>query len=370
MTMLKRTTAILTSLTLATVLFLVGNALADAKADPLATWKPSFDPSGAKYIYMLSNVSHPAIEGAGVGYRIRDKVWERSNGRIYVDFRPLSQLGGEKDVLSKLKMGAVQGILCSSVAAANVADKLGIVNLPYVVDSFEKLDKFRTDTELFKEFSESALQAGLKVVDITGYGIYGWATTIPVRNIADAAQVTFRIAEAPVNTDIYKSWGLKFTVMPWPDVPQALQTGVINGLDHTPTVCNITKKFDVAKYFTEVNYAQGLFIHLMNKRWFDKLPTDLQKTLIDVIEEESANSRALTKAQHEAQIADAKTKGVEFISLSDSDRNKLIELTQPVYDSWGDKIGKEYLNKVRKTLAPDPVAQLEQTQETVREWKP
>jgi len=350
--MRKRTAAILMSLILASVPLMSGNALAEAKADPLAAWKPSFDPSGAKYTYILSNVSHPAIEGTGVGYRIRDKVWERSNGQIYVDFRPLSQLGGEKDVLSKLKMGAVQGILCSSVAAANVADKLGIVNLPYVVDTFEKLDKFRADAELFREFSESALPAGLKVIDITGYGTYGWATTVPVRSLADAAQVNFRIAEAPVNTDIYKNWGLKFTVMPWPDVPQALQTGVINGLDHTPTVCNITKKFDVAKYFTEVNYAQGLFIHLMNKRWFDKLPADLQKTLIAVIEEESANSRALTKAQQEAQIADAKAKGVEFIPLSDSDRNTLIKLTQPVYATWGEKIGKEYLEKVRTTLAP------------------
>ena len=64
-------------------------------------------------------------------------------------------------------MGAIQGIMCSSVAAANVADKLGIVNLPYVVDTFEKLDKFRADSELFGEFADSALPAGLKVVDIT-----------------------------------------------------------------------------------------------------------------------------------------------------------------------------------------------------------
>ena len=64
-----------------------------------------------------------------VGYHIRDKVWERSGGRLYVDFRPLAQLGGEKDVIAKVKLGAVQGMLCSSVAAVNVSDKLGIVNL-------------------------------------------------------------------------------------------------------------------------------------------------------------------------------------------------------------------------------------------------
>ena len=75
---------------------------------------------------------YAAIEGIAVGYHIRDSLWERSGGQIYVDFRPFAQLGGEKDVISKLKMGAVQGMLCSSVAAVNVAGKLGIVRNNFV----------------------------------------------------------------------------------------------------------------------------------------------------------------------------------------------------------------------------------------------
>jgi TRAP-type transport system periplasmic protein len=327
-----------------------GAALAQEKADPLAAWKPAFDPSGAQYTYLLSNVSHPGIEGIGVGYRIRDKVWERSGGRLYVDFRPLAQLGGERDVINKLKLGTLQGMMSSSVAAANVADKLGVVNLPYVVDTFDKLDQFRTTPALWDEFRDSALSQGIMVLDITGYGTYGWATTTPVRTLDDARKVNFRIAEAPVNTDIYRNWGLKFTVMPWPDVPQALQTGVINGLDHTPIVCNITKKFEVAKYFTEVNYAQGLFVHLVNKRWFDRLPADLQQILVEVVSEESARSRTLTRQQHAEQVADARSRGVEFIPLSKADRQRLIDASAPVYENWGKKIGSEYLNRVRTTL--------------------
>ena len=126
-----------------TLVFGVGAGLAEEKKDPLAAWKAKFDPSGAEYTYILSNISHPVIEGVGFGYRLRDRVWEDSKGRLYVDFRPLAQLGGEKDVINKLKLGAVHGMLSSSVAAANVADTLGIVNLPYVVDTFDKLDKFR-----------------------------------------------------------------------------------------------------------------------------------------------------------------------------------------------------------------------------------
>lgn len=319
-------------------------------ADPLAAWQPKFDPSGAEYTYLLSSVAHPAIEGGTVGYRIRDRVWQESNGRLYVDYRPISQLGGEKDVLSKLQMGAVQGMLCSSVLAPNVSPRLGIVNLPFMVDSFAKLELFRNNTELFYEFGADADKKGIMVVDFTGYGSYGWATKTPVKTLKEAKTQIFRIAQAPVNVDLYKAWGIQFTVMPWPDVPQALQTGVITGLDHTPIVCNITKKFTVAKAFTSLDYAQGLYIHLMNKRWFNGLPEDLQQILMTAISEESTEVRALTEKQQLDQIAAAKANGIVFNNLSATEKAQLVELAEPVVQKWGEKIGIDYLNKVRAAL--------------------
>jgi len=337
-------------ITLALLLILPGVVLAEEKKDPLAAWTPQFDPSGAKYVYLLSNLSHPVIEGVAAGYRIRDKVWEATHGQIYVDYRPLLQLGGEKDVYNKLKLGAIQGMLSSSVFAANVADKLGVVNLPYVVDTFDKLDTFRNSPETWEPFANAALSKGVLALDITNYGQYGWATTVPVKTIADARKVMFRVAEAPVNADIYNAWGLQFTVMPWADVPQALQTGVITGLDHTAIVCNITKKFTIAKNFTELNYAQGLFVHLINKRWLDKLPEDLRKTFLDVIREESAHTRELTRQQHAKQVAAAKEAGVEFHQLSDAEISELKNLAEPVLEKWGKKIGPDYLTTVRAKL--------------------
>lgn len=333
-----------------TILVMIPVIIAEAKDDPLANWQPKFDPSGAEFKYLLSCVGHPAIEGVAVGYRIRDKVWEKSNGRLYVDFRPLSLLGGEKDVIRKLQMGAIQGMMSSSVAAANVSNTLGIVNLPYVVDTFEKLDQFRNDQALWQPFRDAAINQNILVADVTGYGSYGWATNSPVKTIADAKSINFRIAQAPVNIDFYKAWGLKFTVMPWPDVPQALQTGVITGLDHTPIVCNISGKFNVAKYYTQLDYAQGLYIHLTNTRWLNKLPQDLRKILLDTITEESAVARSLTRKQQVEQIEAAKANGVTFYNLSSEEKAQLIDRAKPMYDKWGEKIGADYLRQVRASL--------------------
>ena len=89
---------------------------------------------------------------------------------------------------------------------------------------------------------------GIMAIDITTYGNYGWASVNPIRTIEDLKKTKLRIGEAAVNKLTYKAWGINPVVMPWPDVPIALKQGVIDSLDHTPIVCNITKKFEVCKF--------------------------------------------------------------------------------------------------------------------------
>ena len=315
-----------------------------AAKDPLEAWKPAFDPSGAKYKIIVSNVSHPVIKGVYAGFAIRDELWKRTNGQMYLDYKPFSMLGGEVEVLNQLQMGAIQGMSCSSVASTNLGPRFGLINLPFLVNSFDKLDKFIGSGELFDHFLMAMDHQGIMGLDITGYGNYGWATTVPVRTIEDAKKVKFRIAEAAVNKLLYNSWGFNPVVMPWPDVPVALKQGVITGLDHTPMVCNITKKFEDAKYFTQINYAQGLFIWLFNKAWFTGLPEDLQKTFVEVVHDVCAQIRVETRQQESDEIAKAKEAGIEFFQLSDEDMATLRKQGNVVHEEYAAEINKLYDN--------------------------
>jgi TRAP-type C4-dicarboxylate transport system substrate-binding protein len=314
-----------------------------AKGPSLEAWKPAFDPSGAKYKLIVSNVSHPVLKGVYTGFAIRDELWKRSKGQMYLDYKPFSMLGGEVEVLNQLQMGAIQGMACSSVASTNLGPRLGLVNLPFLINSFEKLDKFAGSGKLYDHFLMGMDHQGIMAVDIASYGNYGWATTVPVKTIADAKKVKFRIAEAAVNKLTYKAWGFNPVVMPWPDVPVALKQGVITGLDHTLTVCSITKKFEVAKYFTELNYAQGLFIWLFNKAWYNKLPADLQKILVETVRDMCAEARVAAKEQEMQQRKAAADKyGVEFFQLSDGDMKTLIGQASAVHQEFASAINKNY----------------------------
>ena len=334
---------IITGLTLLLLACCLVVAPALAKGPSLDKWKPAFDPSGAKYKFIVSNVSHPVLKGVYTGFAIRDELWKRTNGQMYLDYKPFSMLGGEVEVLNQLQMGAIQGMAVSSVASTNLGPRFGLVNLPFLINSFDKLDKFVNSGKLFDHFLMAMDHQGIIGVDICSYGNYGWATTVPVKTIADAKKVKFRIAEAAVNKLSYKAWGFNPVVMPWPDVPVALKQGVITGLDHTLTVCSITKKFEVAKYFTELNYAQGLFIWIFNKAWFNKLPADLQKTLVATVKDVCAEARAAAKQQEMEQRNAAKEKyGVEYFQLSDTEMKTLIKEASSVHQRFAPAINKTY----------------------------
>jgi TRAP-type C4-dicarboxylate transport system substrate-binding protein len=319
--------------------FFFGTALAQPSLD---AWKPAFDPSGAKYRCIVSNVSHPVIKGVYTGFAIRDELWKRTNGQIYLDYKPFSMLGGEVEVLNQLQMGAIQGMGVSSVAATNLGPRFGVVNLPFLINSFDKLSQFVNNQKLYNHFLMAMDHQGITGLGITGYGSYGWATTTPVRTLADAKKIKFRTAEAIVNQILYREWGFNPVAMPWPDVPVALKQGVIEGLDHTPMVCNITKKFEVCKYYTYINYAQGLFIWIFNKAWLENLPEDLQQTFVEVVRDVCADINKQSEQQEKDEIAKATAAGIEFITLSDAAMEVLQRKGNVAHEKMAAEINKLY----------------------------
>lgn len=312
-------------------------------AGKLDKWKADFDPSGAEYRCIVSNVSHPVLKGTYAGFALRDALWEKTDGKIYIDFKPFSMLGGEVEVLNQLQMGAIQGMGVSSVASTNLGPRFGLVNLPFLINNYQELEKFIGNKKLFDHFLNAMNHQGITGLDITYYGNYGWATTVPVKNMKDADEVKFRIAEAAVNKLSYKKWGLNYNVMPWPDVHVALKQGVITGLDHTPTVCNVTHKFEVCKNYTLVNYASGLFIWIFNKAWLQSLPDDLRETFIETVHDVCSKMRKAGQKQEKNQIAAAKEKeNVKFWKLPKKNMVFLKKKAGEVHDAYAEEINKLY----------------------------
>lgn len=122
----------------------------------------------------------------------------------------------------------------------------------------------------------------------------------------------------------------------------ALKQGVITALDHTDLVCDLTKKFEVAKYFTRVNYAKGLFIWLFNKAWLNSLPDDLKTTFVTTVNEVCAQYRKAGVEQETAVRNKLPTIGVEVIELPADEMEILRKKGTAVHEKYAAEINKLY----------------------------
>ncbi len=112
----------------------------------------------------------------------------------------------------------------------------------------------------------------------------------------------------------------------------------------------ISPKIQYRQVIHRTELCSGAFVHLINKRWLNKLPEDLRRTFLEVIAEESADTRVATRKQHADQVAKAKEAGVTFYQLSEQELAELKKKSEPVLEKWGQKIGPDYLAKVRAKL--------------------
>lgn len=124
----------------------------------------------------------------------------------------------------------------------------------------------------------------------------------------------------------------------YPDVYNALQSGIVEGGDITLSSVVPMKLFEIQKYLILTNHMRSFFPCIIGERFFQTLSSENQKILI-----ESAKSAA----EFELQWIKDKKQEILKISLSKGmtvvrpDLSKWIERSKPVQE----KIFKQYCTK-------------------------
>jgi len=108
-------------------------------------------------------------------------------------------------------------------------------------------------------------------------------TKTPVRNAADLSGMKLRAAGTGV--PVLKALGAAPIGMPMPDVPQAVQTGVINGTMTSREVLQDFKLAESLKFVTDYPTVVVAFAAVMDRKRWDKLPADVKKVIDELAEE-------------------------------------------------------------------------------------
>src|SRR5690606_15825301 len=160
----------------------------------------------------------------------------KTGGAIDVQIYPASQLGDGSQVIEGLELGSIQMGVVHDGPISAVYKPFAVLALPYLFDD-QAMAWAVVDGPFGEElFEDMRQQTGIRVFGLADNGVRNFTNSKqPVDTPDDMAGMKIRVMTAPVWIKMVESLGASATPVPWPELPGALQQGVVDGQENGVT---------------------------------------------------------------------------------------------------------------------------------------
>ncbi|MGH8430623.1 MAG: TRAP transporter substrate-binding protein [Solimonas sp.] len=204
-----------------------------------------------------------------------------SKGRIKVEIYPLSQLGPIPRMIEQTQFGAIQGWVGPPEFLSGVDIRYEVLSAPGLFKDMAHANRVLQDPKFNAAFLALGADKGLKGLGLFISGPAAFVARKPLRSVADLAGLKIRVLAAPLQMEQIRA--LKATPVPMPlgEVMPALQQGTLDSVMSCIPVFYPLKYYSVAKYLLATEHALLSSATVISRKWFDALPPDLQKLVVD-----------------------------------------------------------------------------------------
>lgn len=273
---------------------------------------------------------------------------EKLAGKAKVVAFGSSQLGDDKELLQKLKLGTATFALPSTVMST-VADEFGLFEMPYLVKSREHMG--RIEEEIFWEQIAPAAEAkGYKILAVWENGFRHITNNVrPINVPADLEGIKLRTPKGTWRVKMFQTYGANPTPMAFSEVFTALKTGVIDGQENPLAQIYSGKFQEVQKYLSLTGHVYTPAYVVVGKDYWESLPEDVRQ----ILEETAKETQAYVYEQAAALDVDLLQKLKEGgIEVNEADKDAFIAASGPIYDEFSTTVkGGDAMIKKALSLA-------------------
>jgi tripartite ATP-independent transporter DctP family solute receptor len=267
-----------------------------------------------------------------------DEFAKRANarlaGKIKIVVFGSSQLGGDKEMLQKLKLGTIDLVEPSTVMSSE-ADIFGVFEMPYLVKDRKHMQ--RIEKELFwSKFNPEVEKKGLKVLAVWENG-YRHITNSkrPINTPADLNGIKLRVPEGKWRVKMFQAYGANPSPMKFSEVFTALQTGVMDGQENPFAQIASAKFYEVQKYLSLTGHVYTPAYLVANTKKWAGMPADVRKILEDTAKETQAFVYAKAERDDEELLAKMKTAGIQ---VNNANKDAFIAASKAVYEEFAREV--------------------------------
>lgn len=260
------------------------------------------------------------------------EVERRSGARIKVEVYNAGQLGNDAKMNKDVRAGAQEGIIQPVDFMVNFIPAMGALQLSGLFPNYDVQVKVLTGKNKAVELLRKKAQGvGVEIVAFYPVGFTQLATTFPIKRFEDLKGRKLRARGAPELILEAKSWGAIPIPLPLAEVYTSLQQGLVEGTQNSVDLIEMFKFYEVAKYITETGHQASTGAIVINKKWLDTLPADLQKAVRDGAQA-AAGAAVNIIGKLEDQAWDTMKKKATYFKLPESERAKMKASIKPVWD--------------------------------------
>jgi C4-dicarboxylate-binding protein DctP len=300
-------------------------------------------------VIKFSHVVAPDTPKGKAAEKFKALAEERTHGRVRVELYPNSQLYKDKEELEALQLGAVQ-MLAPSLSKFG---PLGIkefeaFDLPYIFPSTEALRRV-TDGPVGRDLLKKLEPKGILGLAYWDNGFSIITSNKPIRKLEDLKGVKMRIQSSKVLEATYRHIGALPQIMAFSEVYQALQTGVVDAVETTPSNSYTQKFYEVQKYLTVSDHTYIGYAVVVNKKFWEGLPADIRAALESAMKDATIYCNEIAEKENEEALAKIKASGdIELIVLSDQEKAEWRKGLLPVHEEMASRIGKDLIQAIYK----------------------
>jgi len=155
-----------------------------------------------------------------------------------------------------------------------------------------------------------------------------------------------RTLESPMQIEAWSATGANATPIAFTELYAALQQKTVDAQETPLSLMYSMKYFEVQKYLSLTGHLYSPWPVIINQNFYDGLPEDLQKVVMDAAVEAQDFNRKLSK-EDEAKSLDLLTgEGMEATTLTEEQKQGFQEAMSTVYDDVKAEIGAEFFDKL------------------------
>jgi TRAP-type transport system periplasmic protein len=289
-------------------------------------------------------MGHPYPENLPVHLRAVDaaeKIKTDTGGRVEISVFGNSALGGDTQMISQVRAGAMQFYSGAGVIVSSFVPVAAISGVGFAFKDYPAIWS-AMDGQLGAHIREALVKAGIYAFEKcwdTGFRQVS-SSSHPIKTPDDFSGFKIRVPVSRAYTSLFEALGASPASVNLAEVYSALQTKIVEGQENSIAVFSAAKFYEVQKYLSLTNHMWDGSWLLANGAAWNALPDDCQSVVM-----RHFNEAAILQREESAKINDEYRAqlGDRSIEVNEVDAEGFKEKLRGAgyYKNWSAKYGDE-----------------------------